>query len=142
SFSIDGPVHAGNQLKAMKDAGSLEKANWRFHMLDFARKVFPKGPGGSAMVLFPGASDAEYTLWHSFGFSYDSMVMVEGDVHKERQLSKKFGTEKRKPDFVRAYFGGNENNFVSALQSSLAGRKVSVLSFDTESAFSLQLYDD
>lgn len=140
-LDIEKELSPNLNLIKIKDEGTAEKVNWRFSMIDFTSKVFPKGPPENTVVaFFPGASSHEISLWNSFGFSIEDMVLIEGDTQKVKEIEKVFSLDK-KPNFVNSWFGKGED-FVDNLYAQIRGRTVSVLSFDTESAFSYKLYDE
>jgi hypothetical protein len=141
TFKITKELVPNVGLEKMKDEGTAEKTNWRFSMIDFAKKVFPKGPPKDSVVgFFPGASSHEMYLWNSFGFKLDDMILIEGDINKAPQIRLSF-TNGKSPKFVTSWLGNN-NGFVDKLFKEIGERVVGILSFDTESSFSLLLYDE
>lgn len=132
-------IKGGSNVDVMRDEWNSEKQKWRLQMISFASKIFEKSSFRGRVILMPGSSDIEYRLWKSLWFDISNMIFIEGDKRKYDNLIHSL------PNgvcIVNEYLWSSLHKFTPALLSQSAWKNTSILSLDTESNLTPNLYID
>jgi hypothetical protein len=121
----------------LNDDWNIQKSNWRYSLLKFTENTFNNWLSNDENIIFmPWLWGQEYDLWNSFWIMDENMFLLEWEWEKIKELTKIHPTSK----LINSFYGANNSDFVSSTSAIIWDEKVSIISLDTESIFSEELF--